>query len=103
MTDKNDPMIQKIAETFSMVEEDGIPINRFMEWWKETEELAKMGLLRLEKYNFDDRQTKLQEVSQKLLDVHECGTSSLMYTYFIEFAEEWLKALMGDIDETFCE
>lgn len=91
----NDPMIKKMMNLYALHDEEteSIAIEHFMTWWNGTEELAEMGLQRLKENDFGDRQEKLQEVSKNLLDVHECGTSSLMFTYFLEFSARWLEAL----------
>ena len=91
----NDPMIGKIIEMYGLhnEEEGTIAIEHFMKWWKGTDELGEMGLKRLSENDFGGKQEKLREVSQKLLDVHECGTSSLMFTYFLEFSAEWLETI----------
>lgn len=92
---KNDPMIEKIMSLYSLHDEETqtIAIEHFMKWWNGTDELGEMGLRRLSENDFGDRQEKLREVSKNLLDVHECGTSSLMFTYFLEFSARWLETL----------
>lgn len=91
----DDPMIKKIMTLYALHDEEtqSIAIEHFMEWWKGTEELAEMGLQRIKEIDFGDRHETLQKVSQDLLDVHECGTSSLMFTYFLEFSARWLETL----------
>lgn len=95
VTDSKESITKKIAELYSLLDEEtqSIAIEHFKQWWHGTEELAEMGLRCLKKSDFGDRQAKLKEVTQKLLDVRECGTSSLLLVYFLEFSAEWLEAL----------
>lgn len=94
---REDPLYVKILEVYGIPDhEDGsIAIEKFVPWFTGTEDVALMALERLNSENFGENHSVLVRLSEKLRDVHECGTSSLMYTYFLEFAAAWLGTLSG--------
>jgi len=94
---REDPLYIKILEIYGIPDHEGgsIAIEKFVEWFTGTEDVALMALERLESQNFGENHPILVKFSEKLRDVHEAGTSGLLYTYFLEFAAAWLDTLSG--------